>query len=66
MSTIKIRALKADSSKNKQKMRIEHSSKRLMVIDENREQREDKKLCSMRSESHADNREQKEKKILLQ
>ena len=39
---MKIMKLKADSGKTKQKMRIENSSKILMVINENREHVEEK------------------------
>ena len=37
-----------------------------MVNNENGEQREGKQFCSMRNEVNAENREQKEKKMLMQ
>ena len=53
---MKIRKLRADSKKNNQSMRTDNSSKRLIVIHENGEQREGKQFCSMRSELNTENR----------
>ena len=47
-------------------MRIDNISKRVMFIDENREQMDEKIVCGMRSKSRTEIREQKEKKMLLQ
>ena len=55
---MKIRRLKVDSGK---KMRIENSSKRFIVIGENRGRRS----FGMKSGAHAENGEHKEKKMLL-
>ena len=47
-------------------MRTENISKRIIVTHENGEQREGKQFCSARNEVNAENREQKEIKILMQ
>ena len=46
-------------------MRTENISKRLIVTHENREQREGKYFCGVRNEVNPENREQKEKKMLM-
>ena len=46
-------------------MRIENSIKRLIVTHENGEQREGKQFCSVRNKINTENREQKEKKMLM-
>ena len=47
-------------------MRIENSSKRLMLNHENGEQREGKQVFRVRNKVNTENREQKEKKMLMQ
>ena len=47
-------------------MRMESSSKRLMITHENGEQREEKQFCSVRNQINTENREHKEKKMLMQ
>ena len=46
-------------------MRIENINKRLIVARENGEQREVKQFFSVRNEVNTENREEKEKKMLM-
>ena len=47
-------------------MRIENFSKRLIVTHEDGEQRQEKQFCSVINEGNVENREEKEKKMLMQ
>ena len=47
-------------------MRIDNSTKRLIVTHENKEWKEGKQFCSVRNEVNTENREQKEKKMSMQ